>query len=151
MANLAKKLKAMEPAEEPHSFGQNMIHSLIETIEFVLGTVSNTASYLRLWALSLAHGQLSEVFFDLSFKQFIPAFKSDSVGMTVLFAVLCYYFFWCATFGIILMMDSLECTLHCIRLHWVEYMNKFYAGDGYVFKPYNFDSILKNVLDGTDE
>jgi V-type H+-transporting ATPase subunit a len=111
-------------------FGELMIHQLIETIEFVLGTVSNTASYLRLWALSLAHSQLAKVFFD---NCLIPGFQSGSV----ITMFLGFFVFMGATLFVLMCMDFLECALHTLRLHWVEFQNKFFKGQGLVFAPVN--------------
>lgn len=113
---------------------------MIETIEYALGTVSNTASYLRLWALSLAHSQLAKVFLDLTMAGFLK-----EGGYITLF--ISFYCFFGVTFAVLMCMDLLECFLHTIRLHWVEFQNKFFKGDGYKFNPYSYSVILQSVLD----
>ena len=103
-------------------------------IEYVLSTVSHTASYLRLWALSLAHGELAEVFFTyliLVLGKLIPV-----LGLALGVAG------WIGTTVAILMaMEGLSAFLHALRLHWVEFQDKFYRADGIPFLPFSFDDV----------
>lgn len=133
-------LKKEAGIKEDHSFNEIFIHQLIETIEFTLGTVSNTASYLRLWALSLAHSQLSAVFFDKLIKDFALSGKGSSILLVFMFPIYASF-----TLFVLMCMDSMECFLHTLRLHWVEFQNKFYKGNGYKFNPFSFGSILSKL------
>ena len=57
-----------------------------------------------------------------------------------------YAVFAAVTFGVLLCMDVLECFLHALRLHWVEFQNKFYKADGYRFQPFEFKAILDKAI-----
>ncbi|EEC46834.1 predicted protein [Phaeodactylum tricornutum CCAP 1055/1] len=123
--------------DDDHGFGEIVIHQAIETIEFVLGMVSNTASYLRLWALSLAHSELATVFWEKA--------MLSTLNMNWFAAFFGFGIFAGVTFGVLLMMDVLECFLHALRLHWVEFQNKFFAADGVRFSPYSFKQVIKDT------
>ena len=132
--------------EADKSFMDFFINQSIYSIEFILGSVSNTASYLRLWALSLAHAELSKVFFEKTLKQNL----SDGdyyFGMGFIAMFIGYFVLANMTLFVLIGMDFMECFLHTLRLHWVEFQNKFYYADGYLFEPYSFKRIFESDIE----
>lgn len=121
----------INPSHHEESIADLFVHQSIETIEFVLGSISNTASYLRLWALSLAHAQLAKVFFDKALLGFVQQ-------GSLLFVIIGFFIFANVTFAVLMCMDLMECFLHTLRLHWVEFQNKFFKADGVKFNPFSF-------------
>merc|ERR1712167_429155 len=117
-------------AGEEFEFGEVFIHQVIETIEFVLG------------AISLAHSQLTDVFFEKCLGMALNAVKAPGMGGIggglVMFGGFAVWL--AATFGVLMVMESLSAVLHALRLHWVEFQNKYYKGDGIKFVPFSFSA-----------
>lgn len=103
------------------------ITSGIHVVEFFLGLISNTSSYLRLWAVSLAHVQLTTVLheFTLGSKNYLVK-------------VITFPIYISGTLLLLIGLEGLSSCLHALRLNWIEFFSKFYTGGGTLFSPLSF-------------
>jgi len=93
----------------------------LHALEVFIQSISNTFSYLRIWALNLSG-------YYVKFAIFV-AFGGPMITATSLIG---------ATAGnlLVMLLEGLIVFVQALRLHWVEWFGKFYEGGGTAFSPY---------------
>ena len=94
------------------------------------GLLANTLSYLRIMGVGVAGVKIAEVSITMGWDKIGPAIDSGDFVTVVLGLVL---FILIQLFAIAL--GILSPTIHAVRLHFVEWMGKFYDGSGKAFSP----------------
>ena len=95
-----------------------------EWIESMLASISHTISYIRIMAMKMIHDVFSRLFLRILLG------TSIFIGAPI-FAAL--------TLLMIMILEGAFVFLQDLRLHWVEWFLKFYAGSGTAFKPFGLE------------
>jgi V/A-type H+-transporting ATPase subunit I len=101
-----------------------------ETFDTIIRFISNTVSYLRIFAMVVAHTMLSMVFYILG----------DMVGGGVMGIVL-------AVFGnvFVVLLEGIIVLAQDLRLHFYEWFSRFYEDGGVSFSPFRLSNDIPTV------
>ena len=97
------------------------------------GLLANTLSYLRIMAVGVAGVKIAEVSIILGWENILKGLETGGAGGYLTVALCAIIFLFVQVFA--LALGILSPTIHAARLHFVEWMGKFYDGSGRAFAP----------------
>ena len=111
------------------TFGESLITAGIEAFDTVLGFLSNTVSFVRLAAYSMAHGAVLLATFQIA-EQLGPSVVGEGVGFFVILL----------GNGIAILLEGIVAAVQAVRLEYYEFFGKFFTGKGVAFRPFRFST-----------
>jgi V/A-type H+/Na+-transporting ATPase subunit I len=105
----------------------------MHAMELFIQSISNTFSYLRIWALNLAD-------FYVKFAIFLALGGPAITPLSLVGAALGNL--------LVMLLEGLIVFVQDLRLHWVEWFGKFYEGTGFPFSPYHEPTPWRMPLNG---
>jgi len=121
---------------QDESVGGLIGEGAIEAFDTVLSVMSNVASYIRLLALALAHIALLT-----SINAMVNIVQGTGFGVDIAH-------FLGGIFGnlIVILLEGLLVFLNAMRLHFYEFLGKFYQGSGIEFFPFYLDDDYSTIV-----
>lgn len=93
--------------------------------------------------------ELSEVLWDMILAAAIRRASDAEHMFTAGTYIAIFFFIWAVlNLALLICMEGLSAYLHTLRLHWVEFMSKFYDGKGYAFAPFCFHTMARLAEEG---
>lgn len=92
--------------------------------------------------------ELSEVFWRYLVHAPLHSFQKSHSMLSLIVLLVSSSIWFGLTLGVLMLMESLSACLHALRLHWVEFQNKFYSGTGIAFKAFTlYEPALELTLE----
>lgn len=107
---------------QPESWGGYIVENIFESIEVLLGYVTNTMSFLRVGAFVLVHAGMMMVVFVLA-ETVGPEFSFGYILVVVIGNI------------IVMVLEALLVAIQVLRLEYYEMFSRFYSGEGRPFEP----------------
>ena len=104
---------------QPESWGGYIVENLFESIELLLGYVTNTMSFLRVGAFVLVHAGMMLVVFVIA----------ETVGQPG------YWLVVVIGNALVMVLEALLVAIQVLRLEYYEMFSRFYSGEGRPYEP----------------